>query len=172
MKNPPMMRISTLYMWVEMTKTNIRIIECVSKIKHILSVIHFTIFEAVCFQFTYYLCDDWENIYTLFYYFIIIIKSQVWGFIHCLGLGHETMVCAVCLATFVLIYISICVHGDPVLKLLCFTICISLNGDWWDTGIHMMILAARQASSKRPIYTHTCVVWHLLCCMQNGFVLG
>ena len=28
---------------------------------------------------------------------IIIIKSEVWIITHCLGLGHETMVCAVCL---------------------------------------------------------------------------
>ena len=28
---------------------------------------------------------------------IIIIKSEVWNIIHCLGLGHGTMVCAVCL---------------------------------------------------------------------------
>ena len=28
---------------------------------------------------------------------IIIIKSDVWTIIHCLGLGHKTMVCAVCL---------------------------------------------------------------------------
>ena len=45
---------------------------CVSKIKHILSVIHhiihYTICEAVCFQFTHSPCDDWENIYTLSYY--------------------------------------------------------------------------------------------------------
>ena len=31
---------------------------------------------------------------------IIIIKSEVWTAIHCLGLGHETMVCAVCLSIF------------------------------------------------------------------------
>ena len=29
---------------------------------------------------------------------IIIIKSEVWTVTHCLGLGHETMVCAVCLS--------------------------------------------------------------------------
>ena len=29
------------------------------------SVIHYTICAAVCFQFTYFLCDDWENTYTL-----------------------------------------------------------------------------------------------------------
>ena len=39
-----------------------------SKINHILSVIHYTICGAVCFQFTHFSCDDWENIYTLSYY--------------------------------------------------------------------------------------------------------
>ena len=33
-------------------------VECVSKIKHILSVIHYTICGAVCFQFTHFSCDD------------------------------------------------------------------------------------------------------------------
>ena len=36
--------------------------------KHILSVIYYTICGAVCFQFTLFLCDDWENIYTLSYH--------------------------------------------------------------------------------------------------------
>ena len=40
----------------------------VCKIKHILSVIHYTICGAVCFQFTHFPCDDWDNIYTLSYY--------------------------------------------------------------------------------------------------------
>ena len=31
---------------------------------------------------------------------IIIIKSEVWTITHCLGLGHETMVCAVCFSIF------------------------------------------------------------------------
>ena len=31
---------------------------------------------------------------------IIIIKSEVWTITHCLRLGHETMVCAVCLSIF------------------------------------------------------------------------
>ena len=43
-------------------------VECVSKIKHILSVIHYTICGAVCFQFTHFLCDGGDNIYTLSYY--------------------------------------------------------------------------------------------------------
>ena len=39
-----------------------------------------------------------EMIYILC--FIVIIKSEVWTITHCLGLGHETMVCAVCLSIF------------------------------------------------------------------------
>ena len=62
-----------------------------SKIRHSLSVIHYTICGAVCFQFTHFLRDD---ILCL----IIIIKSEVWTTTHCLGFGHETMVCAVCLS--------------------------------------------------------------------------
>ena len=46
----------------------IHFVECVSKIKHILSVIHYTTCGAVCFQFTHFSCDDCENIYTLSYY--------------------------------------------------------------------------------------------------------
>ena len=39
------------------------ILSSVSAIKHILSVIHYTIYGAMCFQFTHLPCDDWENIY-------------------------------------------------------------------------------------------------------------
>ena len=66
------------------------------KLRHILSVIHYTICGDVCFQFTHFPCDDWENIYCL----IIIIKTEVRTIIHCLGLGHESMVFAVCLSIF------------------------------------------------------------------------
>ena len=40
-------------------------------------------------------CDDWGNIY-----FFIIIKSEGWTIFHYLGLGHETMICAVFLSIF------------------------------------------------------------------------
>ena len=40
-------------------------VECVSKIEHILSVTHHTIYGAVCFQFTHFHCDDCENTYTV-----------------------------------------------------------------------------------------------------------
>ena len=42
-------------------------------IKHILSVIHYTICGAVCFQCTHFLCDDWENIYV---YFVLLSSSN------------------------------------------------------------------------------------------------
>ena len=75
----------------------------VCKIKHVLSVIHYTIHYiicgAVCFQFTHSLVMI-ENIYIYILCLIIIIKSEVWPITHCLGLGHETMVCAVCLSIF------------------------------------------------------------------------
>ena len=83
----------------------IELIKCLSdifcwvyKIKHILSVIQYTICGAVCFQFIHFSCDDWENIYILC--LIIINKSEVWTITHCLGLGHEPMVSAVCLSIF------------------------------------------------------------------------
>ena len=39
--------------------------------------------------------------------FIIIYKLEVWTIIHCLGLGHGTMVCAVCLSLFFFIFLRI-----------------------------------------------------------------
>ena len=44
--------------------------------------------------------DGWENILLCL---IIIIKSEVWAVIYCLWLGHETMVCAVCLFMFLIV---------------------------------------------------------------------
>ena len=46
-------------------------VECVSEIKHILSVVHYTMYGAVCFQFTHLPCDDWENIY-----FVLLSSSK------------------------------------------------------------------------------------------------
>ena len=39
-----------------------------SKIKHILLVIHYTICGAVCLQFTHFPWYDWENLWTLSYF--------------------------------------------------------------------------------------------------------
>ena len=45
--------------------------ECVSEIKHILSVLHYTKYGAVCFQFTHLPCDDGNNIY-----FVLVSSSD------------------------------------------------------------------------------------------------
>ena len=74
--------------------------ECVSKIKTILSIIFiFTIWG--CVSSAYPILLLWSRECVL--YLIIIIKPEVWIINHCLGLGHETMVCAVCLTMFFLI---------------------------------------------------------------------
>ena len=49
------------------------------------------------FRLTHFPCDDWESTH---FFLIIIIKSEGWTIVHCLGLGHKTMVCAVCLSIF------------------------------------------------------------------------
>ena len=77
----------------------------VSKIETILAIIFHSIYGAVCHQLTQFACHDCENVY-----FILLSSSnrkyesltivEVWIVNHCLGLGHETMVCAVCLTMF------------------------------------------------------------------------
>ena len=83
--------LKTLKLW---NVCQISFVEFVIKIKHILSVIHYTVcgmcvlslaISFVMIEIIYIIC------------LIIIIKSEVWSITHCLGLGHETMVCAVCL---------------------------------------------------------------------------
>ena len=48
---------------------------CVSKIRQVLSFIHYTIHGAACFQFTHFPCN-WENIYTLSYYHHQIVSTN------------------------------------------------------------------------------------------------
>ena len=67
-----------------------------SKIKLILSNIFYAIYRAACIQLTHFSYDDCENTCDL----IIILKSDVWSICHCLGVGHEKMVCALCLSIF------------------------------------------------------------------------
>ena len=44
----------------------------------------------------------WLREYIYILRLIIIIKSEVWTVTYCVGLGHETMVCSVCLSLFYL----------------------------------------------------------------------
>ena len=60
-----------------------------------LSIIHYV--GLYVFSFPIFLAMI-EGIYILC--LIIIIKSEVWTITHCLGLGHETMVSAICLSIF------------------------------------------------------------------------
>ena len=107
--------LRTLNLW---NACQIYFVECVSKIKHIFSVIHNTIYGAVCFQFTHFPLWWWRE-YT--FCLIIIIKSEVWTIIHCLGLGHETMVCAVCRSIFL--------FNELFENILCQQIMNFLQGD-------------------------------------------
>ena len=50
---------------------------------------------------------------------IIIIKSEVWIITHCLGLGHETMVCAVCLSI-LLLHVMLGIRSQNLCHRLCY----------------------------------------------------
>ena len=60
-----------------------------------LSIIQYVGLCVFCLPISFVMID---RIYILC--LIIIIKSEVWTITHCLGLGHETMVCVVCLSIF------------------------------------------------------------------------
>ena len=127
-----------------------------SKIRHILSVIHYTIRGTVCFQFTHFLVMI-ERIHILC--LVIIIKSEVWTNTHCLGLGHETMVCAVCL--FVFFNIS----GLSFVR-----VSISAHMSFWRHIFLHPILANHRCQYRQNIiqhakfqiiiYSSTTTVWH------------
>ena len=78
--------------------------ECVSKIGIFsqLSIIQYV--ELCVFNLPISLVMI-EKIYILC--LIIIIKSEVWTFTYCLGLGYETMVRAACLSVFFLIIVPL-----------------------------------------------------------------
>ena len=62
-----------------------------------------------------------EMMYTVSYYHHQIGSHTVWTITHCLGLGHETMVCAVCLYSYCIIseianVIAVICLSSPALK--------------------------------------------------------
>ena len=61
-------RCANLLEDIELIKYLSGILFRVCNIRHILSIIHYTIYGAVCFQFTHFPCGDWEITYTLSYY--------------------------------------------------------------------------------------------------------
>ena len=76
-----------------------------SKIKYILSVIPYTICGDVCFSLPISLVVS-ERIYRYIYIYLSYYHHQIWSmnYYHHLGFSHETMVCAVCLSIFLLIF--------------------------------------------------------------------
>ena len=60
--------LKTLNLW---NACQIYFVEYVSMIKHILTVIHYTVYGAVCFQFTHISCDDWDNVH-----FVLLSSSN------------------------------------------------------------------------------------------------
>ena len=67
---------------------------------------------------------------------IIIIKSEVWPICHCLWLGHETMVCALCFS----IFLDACFDKNLILGclwLLVFVLNILILGIWCSTIPHL-----------------------------------
>ena len=85
--------LSTLNSW---NACQIYFVQCVSKIKHIFRYLLYNIWGCVfsVYPFPFW----WLREYTLC---LIIIKSEVWTIIQCLGLGHETMVLR-CMSLYVL----------------------------------------------------------------------
>ena len=82
--------------WIHTYIHMVHSVECVSKIKSIISVI-FQYIGLCVFSRPMYLMII-GRIHVL--YLIIIIKSEVWPICQCLLSGHGTMVCAVCLYMF------------------------------------------------------------------------
>ena len=70
-------------------------VECI--ILRIFSQLFITQYVGLCDFSLPISCVMIERIYELC---LIIIKSEVWAITHCLGLGHETIVCSVCLSIF------------------------------------------------------------------------
>ena len=88
----------------------------------------------LAYSFSYPLYNIWGCVFSVYPFplwwfreyilcLIIISRSEVWTSIHCLGLGHGTMVCAVCLYKFFFIFLRIllrkgiiCRKGSYTLK--------------------------------------------------------
>ena len=74
----------------------------VSKIKSVLSIIFYAIYEAKYSAYPFLLWWLWDYVY----FILLIIKSEVWLICHCLGLVHEAMLCDVCLSIFLYTFLK------------------------------------------------------------------
>ena len=80
-------------------------VECVSKIKSILSIIFHAIYAAAWFSFPILLWWLWEYVN-----FMLSWSTEVWANSHCLGLGHETLVCTVFISAVLSSQLQILAH--------------------------------------------------------------
>ena len=92
--------------------------ECVSEIKQIRSQLSIIQYVGLCVLSLSISLVIKERINILC--LIIIVKSEVWNFTYCLGLGHEAMVCTVCLSVFLLAMNIICLMIDIEYNMPCF----------------------------------------------------
>ena len=98
-----------------------------SKIRHILSVIHYKIRGAVCFQLTCFSCDDWENTYILSYYHHQIGSMNYYPLFRARSWNNGVR----CMSFCILIHMGLYVFNWP----------ISVLGDWKDISIaHVIII--------------------------------
>ena len=89
---------------IEHAKCQVYYVACVSEIKSILSIIFHSINGAVYFSLSIYLLLIVRTcaLYFIFYHHHIQIGRSNHYIRHCLKTGHETMIWAVCLVTFLL----------------------------------------------------------------------
>ena len=70
--------------------------DCEATIMPTFAIIFYALYGAVYFRLTHYPFGDCWNVIHI----VIIIKSELWIFSHCLVLGNETTLCAAWLAIF------------------------------------------------------------------------
>ena len=83
---------------------------------HCANFIHYTICEDVCFQFTHFLCDDWENIYTLSYHHHQIVSMNYYPLFRVRSWNNGMR----CKSFYILIHMSIH-YRTEILKLHAFS---------------------------------------------------
>ena len=118
-----------------------------SKIKHILSVIHYTICGAVHFQFTHFSCDDGENIYTLSYYHHQIGNINYYPLFKVRSWNN----CVRCMSFYILMFawhLSIPEekqhHLTMIIQMFAFMSCLGVHGKRWHNIVFMTTVPLSQ----------------------------
>ena len=115
----------------------------------------FSIWGCASSAYPIFLWWSWECVL----YLIIIIKSEVWNINHCLGLGHETMVCAVCFTMFLCAYLIMYWIHVSYLAINTFSLSLSLSLSKHDANEFKCFWYKKQALSKHVIH-HFSLQYH------------